>query len=358
VGSGLGAPDLPELGLDERVAADFAPHEDAGLALGRVCKVAKGAHTVATEDGELLAEPAVRLVRAAGDSEGMPAIGDWVAVRLPEGDGQGLIDAVLPRSSAFVRRDPGESAGSQVLAANMETVLLAHALDTALNERLLERELVLGWESGATPVVLLTKADLNDDADDVAEVVRSLAGDVAVHVTSSVDGRGVEAVGAYARRAHTIAILGASGVGKSTLVNMLAGETVREVGEVRETDGKGRHTTVDRELVVLPSGGLVIDTPGLRALALWDADVGMERAFADVRERALECRFRDCGHTSEPGCAVRAAIEAGALPQRRLESYLALERELEELEEARRARDRRGGSGRGRNRGRPKGIGR
>lgn len=341
---------LEELGLDERVAAAFAPHGESGLMLGRVCKVAKGAHTVSTAGGEVLAEPSVRLVKSVDGTEGMPAIGDWVALRGAERDSQALIDVVLERGSAFVRRDPGQSAGSQVLAANMETVLLAHSLDAPLNVRLLERELVLGWESGATPVVLLTKADLSDEPDVVAEEVRSLAGDVAVHVTSAIDRRGVEEVGAYARPAHTVAVLGASGVGKSTLINLLAGEIVREVGEVRETDGKGRHTTVDRELVVLPGGGLVIDTPGLRALALWDADVGMERAFADVYGLARECRFRDCGHGSEPGCAVRAAIEDGSLPERRLDSCLSLERELAALGDARREKQRGGSGGRGRGR--------
>lgn len=340
-------PALEDLGWDARWEAAFAEHRSRGLAPGRVAVPHRGAYDVWTEDGEVRARLPGRARRDASTTAELPVVGDWVAL---EREGAApVIRALLPRRSSFSRRtspDPATETGrEQVVAANIDVVFVAFALPEPLVPRLLERYLTLAWESGARPVILLTKADLEDDPGPIAREVAAVGGDVPVHLVSTRTGLGLENVRAYLAPGVTGALVGPSGVGKSSLVNALVGDELLATGEVRE-GGAGRHTTTRRELVLLPGGGLIVDNPGMREVHLWLADQGLEEAFADVAELFTHCRFRDCRHEREPGCAVREAIASGALAPERWESYRELRRELAELEErlARRERARaRGG---------------
>jgi ribosome biogenesis GTPase len=280
------------------------------------------------------------------------AVGDWVVVS----DDDERVEAVLPRRSAFVRRASfeGQRAEAHTIAANLDEVMLLHSIAAPPNQRRLERELVLAFDSGAQPVVVLSKCDLLDDADEIvrrADAMRAVAPDVDVHVVSGVRGDGLDMLRQRARGYRTIALLGASGVGKSTIVNALVGNLMQRTGEVREGDQRGRHTTTATTLVALPgdpvgSAGWLIDTPGVRAVSLWSSGHGIERAFADIFDLMDHCRFRDCKHDEEPGCAVRDAVDAGRLDPRRLESMKRLVAEEAALEEEQKARlkveDRRG----------------
>ncbi len=333
---------LTPLGFDDRVEALFRPHAALGLTLGRVIRVDRGSSFVFTASGHVRAEAAPDLVRDVEDPVQI-AVGDWVVMRDDDLLENMVIDEILPRRSVFTRGDPGKPTARQVVAANVDTVFLVHALGGDLNLRRLERELVLTWESGAQPVVVLTKADLLLDpsqGEATRQAAASVALDVPIHVTSVITGLGIEELAEYTTGHRTVALLGASGVGKSTLLNLLAGEQLQKTKEVRAFDDKGRHTTVARELFPLPSGGVLIDTPGLRALALWDADSGLAATFPDIVSLISGCRFADCKHRTEPGCAVTAAIEAGSLPRERLESYLKLQEELDDVAEQQEARIR------------------
>lgn len=323
---------LTALGWGPFFADAFQPHSEAGLLPGRVTVQHRGAWLVLTELGELRAELAGRLVRDA-DPGGVPAVGDWVAVAPRPGEGAGTIHAVLPRRTLFSRKvaGPSDRIEEQVVAANVDAVLIVAGLGHDLNLRRLERYLTAAWESGAEPVIVLTKADLYDDVAGAVAAVEAIAFGVPVHALSGITGEGVDALAPYLREGRTVALLGSSGVGKSTLVNLLAGRQVLATQETRE-DGRGRHTTSHRELVPLQGGAILLDTPGMRELQLWDASSGLEEAFADVAELAAGCRFADCGHEREPGCAVQAALGDGRLEAERWESYLKLQRELQALE--------------------------
>jgi ribosome biogenesis GTPase len=324
---------LEELGWSPFFAECWA---DLAAAEGRVPARVVVAHTrvlrVRTAEGERLAELSGRLRHAARAAIDRPAVGDWVVLRPGSGKGRALVEAVLPRRTAFVRRAAGDVTVQQVLAANVDTVFLVMGLDRDFNPRRLERALVLAWESGADPVVLLNKADLCDDVEARRAEVEVVAPGVPVRVIAAKQGEGLEALSPWLKRGKTVALLGSSGVGKSTIVNRLLGEERQRTREVRESDQRGRHTTTQRELVALPTGGLLLDTPGLREIQLWATEEGLATAFEDVEILAPGCRFRDCAHQSEPDCAVRAAVEAGELPEARLASYHKLQAELRSLE--------------------------
>lgn len=321
---------LAALGWNGELAARFAELGAPELVPGRVVEQS-GLYRVATAGGELLAEAAGRLRREAADASELPAVGDWVALLAPAGDGVGRIEAVLPRRSAFTRRAAGRRLDRQVVAANVDILFLVQGLDGDFNPRRIERYAVAAWDSGARPVVLLNKADLGDDLEARVAEVEAAAPGIPVHAVSALTGEGLAALAAYLAPGETVAFLGSSGVGKSTLVNRLLGREAQATAEVREGDDRGRHTTTRRELFRAEGGWLLIDTPGMRELQLWEGE-GLRAAFADVEALAASCAFRDCRHAGEPGCAVAEAVARGDLAGERLESYRKLGRELRHVE--------------------------
>jgi ribosome biogenesis GTPase len=324
--------DLAHLGYTGRVEALFDTLATDGLEPARIVRVDRGMPLAATAEGVKRVEPATHLIKTADTADSRVVVGDWVALARPETHEMPIIEVILPRSGTFSRKEPGAETGQQVMIANIDVVLVVQSLSgRGVNERRLERELVVAWESGARPVVVLTKSDLVDDAAAIADSVREIALGVDVLVESALTGEGIDDVRACVPPGVTAALLGASGVGKSTLVNRLVGEEVLETQETRNSDDKGRHTTVAREMFLLPGGGVIIDTPGMRGLALWDAEEGMAAAFPDIDLLAQTCRFGDCKHVSEPGCAVLEAVESGTLPARRLDSWRRLRDELDNL---------------------------
>jgi ribosome biogenesis GTPase / thiamine phosphate phosphatase len=314
---------LRPLGWDDGWEAAFTEYRAVGRAPARVAIQHRGAYDLVGENGDVRASAAARLVREGN----LPAVGDWVALD-PE---TLLVEAVLPRRTVLSRKEAFQASREQVLAANVDVAFLMQALPLDVNARRLERYLAMAWESGAQPVVLLSKVDLVDDPIGyLAEIEAVTVGACPVHTISAQTGEGLEEVRVWLRGNRTAVLLGSSGVGKSTLVNALAGAELLATQGVRADDYRGRHTTTRRELVVLPDGGIVLDTPGIRELHLWDADLGT--AFADVEEIAARCRFSDCAHGSEPGCAIRGALLDGSLSAERWTSYRKLQRELRALE--------------------------
>jgi ribosome biogenesis GTPase len=296
---------------------EFAEQLEPGLVPGRVAAAHRAAYDVQTADGVVRTRLPGRLHHEGLDV----AVGDWVGL------GDGLIREVLPRRSAIVRQAAGLTSEKQTLAANVDLAFIVTSLGPDLEPRRIERYLVTIWESGAMPEIVLTKADRVDDPGPQVALVEAVAVGVPIHVVSGLTGQGCDALRARLAPGVTAVLIGSSGVGKSTLVNRFAGTEVMAVKETREDDDEGRHTTSHRELIELPGGGLVIDTPGIRELQLWDSG-GIDEAFADVEELAAACRFNDCSHGTEPGCAVNAALASGELDQARYDSWRKLQREL------------------------------
>ncbi|WP_436791891.1 ribosome small subunit-dependent GTPase A [Yinghuangia sp. YIM S10712] len=314
---------LADYGWDEACDHAFAPHRTAGLIPARVVRAERGSCEAVTDAGIIRA----RIPGTAdhGDPLSAPCTGDWAALRPVTTGHAPVLHAMLERRTALVRSSSSRTSHGQVLAANVDTVVVTVSLAAPLKHGRTERMLALAWESGAQPVVVLTKADACADVPWAQAQMSEVAAGVDVLVTSAVTGQGLDTLTSVLN--GTIVLLGPSGAGKSTLGNQLLGEDRLATGAVRDADGKGRHTTAWRELIPLPGGGVLLDTPGLRAIGLHDAQDGLEQTFAEIENLAQDCRFKDCAHVSEPGCAVLAAVESGEIPQRRLNSYHQLLRE-------------------------------
>jgi ribosome biogenesis GTPase len=313
-------------GWSDALRASFDPHVAQGLQPARVTAHHRGLWRVVTAEGECNARLSGRFSLDAAQGE-HPVVGDWLAVSKADSANEVIIHALLPRHSVFTRRAVS-GGGAQVIAANVDVVFLVAALNGDLNLRRLERYLVAARESGASPVIVLTKADLcADPAVESARVVE-IAGGAAVVTLSALTGAGLEGLTPWLRPGLTAALLGSSGAGKSTLLNALAGQTLMDTGAIRESDDRGRHTTTHRELFRLPDGALLVDTPGMREFGVLAEDAALEASFADVAELFPNCRFGDCAHTTEPGCAVLAALADGTLSDERWQAYLKLQREL------------------------------
>ena len=323
--------ELHELGWDAEWARVFAPYAADGLVPARVAIEFNYIYRLYAESGELQAQHAGRMRHQAEGRENRSAVGDWVAVLPTPGEAAGTIEAVLPRRSRFSRKVAGETTEEQIVAANIDTVFLVMGLDGDYNPRRLERYLLMAYESGARPVVLLNKSDVADHLPADLDEIKGLGVGIPVYPISARERSGIDVIERYLGPGRTGALLGSSGVGKSTIVNALMGDEKLKTRDVRASDSRGRHTTRHRHLILLGTRGLLIDTPGMRELQLWDDTGGLEEAFEDISAVAGECHFRDCRHEQEPGCAVLLAVADGSLPQERLDSYRKLQRELHHL---------------------------
>jgi ribosome biogenesis GTPase len=319
---------MNNLGWDEFFANHFQSYAADGYAAGRVALEYKHFYRIYSEWGEVLGEIAGRLRHEALDREDLPVVGDWVVIRRsPESD-KVTIHAVLPRKSKFTRKVAGFRTEKQIIGSNIDTVFLVTSLNQDFNPRRVERYLIVAWESGARPIIVLSKSDLCDEVEERTREIKAVVGDVPIHAVSVVKREGLDELARYLKAGQTVALLGSSGVGKSTLVNYLLGREHLRVQEIRKHDGRGVHTTTRRELIVLPQGGLVLDTPGMRELQLWDGEGGLAIAFADIETVATQCYFSDCRHQDEPRCAIREALAEGAIDAARYESYEKLKKEL------------------------------
>ena len=320
--------DLKNLGWDKFFESHFQPYAANGYASGRVASESKHFYCIYCESGKVLGEIAGKLRHEALDQGDLPVVGDWVVIRTPPENSRVTIHAVLPRKSKFTRKMAGVRTEPQIVASNIDTVFLITSLNEDFNPRRVERYLIVAWESAARPIIILSKSDLCDETEERIRQIRAVVGDVPIHAVSVVRREGLDELTQYLKHGETVALLGSSGVGKSTLINHLLGREYLRVQETRKHDGRGRHTTTHRELIVLPQGGLVLDTPGMRELQLWDGEGGLHIAFADIETIASHCYFSDCRHRDEPRCAIRKALADGAIDTARYESYEKLQKEL------------------------------
>ena len=323
---------LKEFGWNNDWAGLFEKLAVGSQKPARVCMEQKGLYKLMTEYGEMYGEVSGRFRYEAAGLDAYPAVGDWVAAEMLPSERRAVIHAVLPRKSRFSRKVAGTIIQEQVVASNFDYVFIVNSLNNDFNLRRIERYLTMAWEGGGSPVVVLSKKDLCLDVDEKIRAVQSITFGIPVISISAVTGEGVDELRSFLASGKTVAVLGSSGVGKSTLTNLLAGKEVMETKEIREDDAKGRHTTTFRNLIKLPDGGMVIDTPGMRELQLWDSDNGLQGAFGDIENLGTSCRFRDCSHNSEPGCAVIEAVRNGLLPADRLDSFRKLKKELRFIE--------------------------
>src|SRR4030042_6604056 len=319
---------LIELGWGPFFEDHFVPYRNQSFSAMRIIRESRGKYLACGEGGEFKCEISGRF-RFETDNKGkFPTVGDWVAVSSLPDEGKAVSHALIPRKSAFSRKVAGQTTEEHVVAANIDVVFIVCGLDLNFNLRRIERYLPVAWESGAWPVILFHKADLCPGADLRTEEVESLALGAGVHTLSASEKKGLEALTPHIHVGKTVAFLGSSGVGKSTIINALLGADRLKVNTVSELGSRGRHTTTFRELIFLPSGGMVIDTPGMRELQVWGDEEGIKRVFDDIEALASKCRFGDCRHENEPGCAVQEAIKNKSLNPKRLESFLKLKKEL------------------------------
>ncbi len=326
---------LNDLGWDEYFATHYASHDQASVCAARIALEYGQTYRIYTAHGELSAEMAGRLKHEATRRQDLPAVGDWVVVQPRFEERKATIQAILPRRTQFIRKVAGKKSVEQVVGANIDTVFIVSALNQDFNARRIERYLTASWESGAAPVVILNKTDLCADLESKIADVEAVAAGVPIHAISALHDDGLDAIRLYFKVGKTVALLGSSGVGKSTLINRLVGRDIQKVREIRLHDDRGRHTTTHRELILLPQGGLVLDTPGMRELQFWEGESGLRETFDDIEEFAKHCYYSDCSHQNEPGCAVQEAIVDGRLGEGRLASYEKLRRELDYMEKRR-----------------------
>lgn len=322
---------IEQYGWSDLLAWAFEPHARAGHAPGRVVVQQRSGYLVATDQGELRAKLSGRARHEAREA-GHPAVGDWVALSMNLEEGSATIHAILPRRTAFARRAVDGVQTPQVIAANIDVAFIVTSMNADLNPRRIERYLAAAWQSGARPVVVLTKSDLSADPQTQVAEIEALAAGCPVILVSARQGLGLDALSAYLTVGQTCVLIGSSGAGKSTLVNAFLGEQRMAVGAIREADDQGRHTTSHRELILLPGGGLIVDTPGIREVGLIEAEEGVDTVFDDIEQLAETCRFNDCGHGGEPGCAVQDALRSGALDHKRWDHFQKLKLELAAVE--------------------------
>jgi len=322
---------LIELGWDPFFERTFQQFEKQGLVPARVTNEQKLIYLVYSEYGELRAEVSGKFRYLTPSKSNFPKVGDWVAVGARPEEGGATIHTLLPRRNSFSRKVAGENTEEQVIAANIETAFIVNGLDGDFNLRRIERYLTLVWDSGINPVLILNKTDLCPKVEKRIEEVKGVALGVPIHPVSAKKAEGLDSLERYLGRGKTASLLGSSGVGKSTIINRLFGVERQSVFSVRQTDSHGRHTTSNRELIILPGGGMIIDNPGMRELQMWVSGEDLGESFKDIEELSLHCRFRNCSHQSEPECAVQDALRKGTLEVKRFQSYLKLKRELKYL---------------------------
>jgi ribosome biogenesis GTPase / thiamine phosphate phosphatase len=322
---------LELLGWGSFFSKNFSSQIQDGYTIGRVAVEQKNTYILYTEFGEISAEISGKMRHQATGRQDFPAVGDWVALSRLQGEPKATIQKILPRKSKFSRKTVGAVTDEQIVATNIDTVFLVSGLDKDFNKRRIERYLILVWESGANPVIVLNKADLCDEIEQRQSEVEAIASGVPIVVLTALENKGLDALIPYLSIGQTVALIGSSGVGKSTITNQLVGQDIQAVQSVRLGDNRGRHTTTHRELIILPSGGLLIDTPGMREIQMWTGLDGLQETFADIETLATLCRFRNCKHEKEPGCAVQQALLDGTLDEERLRNYQKLQHELDYL---------------------------
>ncbi|MBW4627555.1 MAG: ribosome small subunit-dependent GTPase A [Brasilonema octagenarum HA4186-MV1] len=322
---------LDSLGWSNFFANSFEPYRQEGFIVGRVAIEHRKTYILYSEYGELSAEVTGKLRYQASQTKHFPAVGDWVVIRARDSEKQVTIHEILPRKTKFSRKIAGAKTEEQIVATNVDTVFLVSGLDGDFNPRRIERYLILAWDSGANPVIVLNKADLCENVERCLTQVEAIALGIPIVVLSATNHQGFNALKPHLQPGQTVALLGSSGVGKSTITNQLIGTAVQTVQSVRHSDDRGKHTTTHRELIVLPTGGLIMDTPGMREIQIWAGDESLQETFADIETLAQQCHFRNCQHNCEPGCTVQQALDEGRLDYQRFLNYQKLEKELNYL---------------------------